>query len=140
MFSITEKAIDTGSLREGMLNAHSGGFCCFEGWVRNHHDGKRVKSLEYTAYRVLAEKEGSRIVKKAKEQFAIDAAVCEHRIGHLSIGEMAVYVAVAAAHRDAAFLACRFIIDEVKKSVPIWKKEYYLDGSSDFPHCLACQV
>ena len=137
-FSISETAIDTNVLRAATLTPHAGGFASFEGWVRNHHGGKAVRSLEYSAYQVLAEKEGNRIVEEAKEAYAIDHAYCQHRIGHLSIGDMAVYVAVSAAHRGAAFDACRYIIDEAKTRIPIWKKEYYIDGTTAWPHCHGC--
>lgn len=137
-FTISDSPIATNSIREATLSDHSGGFCSFEGWVRNHHEGKSVDSLEYTAYRVLAEKEGNRIIDDAKKQFAIDHAFCTHRVGHLAIGDMAVYVAVSAAHRDAAFAACRFIIDEIKSRVPIWKKEHYTNGETAWPHCHGC--
>lgn len=138
MFKITESAIDIQSLRALAIDQYAGGFTAFEGWVRNHHEGKAVESLEYTAYTILAEKEGRRIIEEAKEKFQIVEAVCHHRIGHLAIGDMAVYVAVSAAHRDAAFAACRYIIDETKSRVPIWKKEYYVDGTTEFPHCQGC--
>ena len=121
-------------MREATLSAHAGGFASFEGWVRNHHGGKAVDSLEYSAYKLLAEKEGKRIIEEAKEKFEIDEACCQHRVGHLGIGDMAVYVAVSAAHRGAAFDACRFIIDETKSRVPIWKKEHYSDGTIEWPH------
>jgi molybdopterin synthase catalytic subunit len=133
-FSISHQTICLQTIRKLCLNDHSGGFCSFEGWVRNHHAGKAVDSLEYSCYQVLAEKEGNKIIDEAKEKFAIDSAYCTHRVGHLAIGDMAVFVAVGAAHRDAAFAACRFIIDEIKSRVPIWKKEHYGDGSTDWPH------
>ena len=137
-FTITSNEISIASLREATLTAHAGGFASFEGWVRNHHEGKSVDSLEYSAYQILAEKEGNKIIEEAKEKFSIDVAVCQHRVGHLAIGDIAVYVAVSAAHRDAAFKACRYIIDETKERVPIWKKEHYSDGSTAWPHCSGC--
>ncbi|MGJ8674083.1 molybdenum cofactor biosynthesis protein MoaE [Rubritalea sp.] len=138
MFKITETTIDHAALRERTLDPTAGGFVSFEGWVRNHHDGKAVKSLEYSAYLSLAEKEGNRVISEAMEKFAIVSANCEHRIGHLAIGDMAVCVTVSAAHRDAAFEAARFIIDQAKSRVPIWKKEHYEDGSTAWPHCAKC--
>jgi len=138
MFKISDKTIDYATLRETCLAEHSGGFCSFEGWVRNHHGGKSVGSLEYTAYASMAEKEGAKVVAEAIERFAITKAVCVHRVGHLQIGEMAVYVGVSAAHRNAAFESCRFIIDTIKSRVPIWKKEFYIDGSHNWPNCKGC--
>ena len=137
-FSISETPIATEPLRQATLNDHAGGFASFEGWVRNHHNGQAVNSLEYSAYTLLAEKEGNKIIEEAKQRFAIDEAFCQHRVGHLAIGDMAVYVAVSAAHRDAAFDACRYIIDTIKSRVPIWKKEHYSDGSTAWPHCSGC--
>ena len=133
-FSISEQAIDLDALKQSMLHDQAGAFICFEGWVRNHHDGRTVQALGYQAYSALAETEGKKILEEACKQFAILDAVCVHRIGDLAIGDCAVWVGVTAAHRDAAFVACRFIIDEVKLRVPIWKKERYENGSSDWLH------
>ncbi len=138
MFKITETTIDHAALRAATLDPTAGGFVCFEGWVRNHHQGESVDSLEYSAYTELAEKEGNRILQQAIEKFELTAAICHHRVGHLDIGDMAVCICVSSAHRNAAFEACRFIIDEVKSRVPIWKKEHYTDGSTAWPHCHGC--
>lgn len=138
MFSIVNTPIDHASLREQTRAAEAGGFVSFEGWVRNHHEGKPVQSLEYTAYQELAEKEGCRIVQEAIEKFSVTTALCHHRVGHLAIGDLAVVVAVSSHHRDAAFQACRYIIDEVKTRVPIWKKEHYTDSTTAWPHCQGC--
>ena len=138
-FHITDATIDTINLREQLLAPTCGGYCSFEGWVRDHHEGKSVSSLEYSSYPELATKEGCRIIENALERFDIQDIRCHHRVGHLEIGEMAVYVGVSAAHRDAAFLACRYVIDEIKKSVPIWKKEYYTDNSTTWPECQGCK-
>ncbi len=138
MFQITSEPIQPDTLRKAVMDHRSGGFASFEGWVRNHHEGKLVESLEYSAYVELAEKEGDRIVQRACDEFDIIGARCEHRIGHLAIGDIAVCVAVSAAHRDAAFAACRFIIDEIKHTVPIWKKEHYTDQSAAWPSCKGC--
>jgi molybdopterin synthase catalytic subunit len=115
-----------------------GGFVTFEGWVRNRNDGQDVLRLEYQAYEALALKEGNRIIREAFERFPIEKALCIHRVGSLEIGELAVWVAVSAGHRDEAFSACRYIIDEIKYRVPIWKKEYYADGDSGWVNCEAC--
>ncbi|WP_018969737.1 molybdenum cofactor biosynthesis protein MoaE [Rubritalea marina] len=134
MFHITDTTINAEEIRLKTLDPQSGGFVSFEGWVRNHHEGKPVSSLEYSAYNELAEKEGTKIIQEALEKYSIVSAHCSHRVGHLRIGDMAVYVAVSSAHRDAAFEAARYIIDETKTRVPIWKKEHYSDGSIDWPH------
>lgn len=130
MFQLTDQPIDPAKLREKFPEDSRGAFVTFEGWVRNRNAGRAVVSLEYEMFGPLAEKEGGRIIEEAKQKHAISAAVCVHRRGHLGIGEIAVWVGVASAHRGAAFDACRYIIDEVKARVPIWKKEHYADGSS----------
>ncbi len=96
--------------------------------------GQAVRGLRYEAYESLAMTEGKRIVDMACEKFAILDAACVHRVGELALGEMAVWVGVSAAHRDAAFAACRYIIDAVKDDVAIWKKEHYEDGRQDWLH------
>ncbi len=138
-FKITDASIDPALLREQLLSPACGGYCSFEGWVRDHHDGKSVSSLEYSSYPELANKEGNRIIAAAIERFDIQDIRCYHRVGHLAIGEMAVYVGVSSAHRDAAFQACGYVIEEIKHSVPIWKKEYYTDSSTAWPKCKGCE-
>jgi molybdopterin synthase catalytic subunit len=103
--------------------------------VRNHNEGQPVLRLEYEAFAELAIKEGQQIIDEALQRFAITGAACVHRVGLLEIGDMAVWVGVAAAHRGAAFDACRYIIDEVKQRVPIWKKEHYASGDSGWINC-----
>jgi molybdopterin synthase catalytic subunit len=138
-FQITDAIINPALLREELLSPACGGYCSFEGWVRDHHVGKSVASLEYSCYPELATKEGNRIIDAALERFDVHNIRCQHRVGHLTIGEMAVFVGVSAAHRDAAFLACRYVIDEIKKAVPIWKKEYYSDTTTAWPECQGCK-
>ena len=138
MFALTAEAIDPETIRNEVLDPAAGGFCSFEGWVRNHHEGRSVDRLEYEAYPVLAEKEGQRIIAEASERFGIHHAICVHRTGAIEIGGLAVAVCVSASHRDAAFDACRYIIDEVKARVPIWKKEHFSDGESGWVRCDHC--
>lgn len=128
MFRLTDAAIDPADLRQQMRSSDCGGFVSFEGWVRDHHNDRTVTGLSYQAYRPLAEKEGQRILAEARAQFAIDRAACQHRVGDLAVGELAVWVGTAAAHRDPAFAACRYIIDQIKHRLPIWKKEHYADA------------
>ncbi len=130
LFRISDQPIDAESMKRGVRRDEAGGFVCFEGWVRNHHQGRDVRLLEYEAWTGLAEKEGARILETARQKFEIEAIDCVHRVGSLEVGDMAVCIAVSAAHRDAAFDACRFVIDEVKDRVPIWKKEHYSSGDS----------
>ncbi|MGH8078673.1 MAG: molybdenum cofactor biosynthesis protein MoaE, partial [Lysobacter sp.] len=125
-FSLAETPVDTASLRANLLDERVGAFASFEGWVRNHNEGRPVTGLRYEAYVALAESEGERILDEARSRYDILDAHCVHRIGDLAIGELAVWVGVTAVHRDAAFSACRFIIDYVKARVPIWKHEGYV--------------
>ncbi len=137
-FSLTETRIDTAALSQAMARPHSGGFVSFAGWVRDHHQGRAVSGLSYAVYPALAQSEGESILDEATQHFEIDAARCIHRTGNLAIGDCAVWVGVAAAHRDAAFAACRYIIDQVKARVPIWKHEHYADGRSAWVDCAGC--
>ena len=133
-FELADTPFDTGTLRARLLDARVGGYASFEGWVRDHNDGRAVNGLHYEAYAALAEAEGAKVLAEALEKFDILDAACVHRTGDLAIGELAVWVGVAAAHRDAAFAACRYIIDEVKSRVPIWKRERYADGDAGWLH------
>ncbi len=133
-FNLSETPFDVATLRANLLDARVGGYASFEGWVRDQNDSRTVRGLRYEAYVELAETEGRRILDEALVQFEIIDARCVHRTGDLSIGELAVWVGVTAAHRDAAFAACRFIIDEVKSRVPIWKHERYADGDVTWLH------
>ena len=117
-----------------MLHARAGAHASFEGWVRDHNDGRAVSGLHYDAYARLAEEEGARVINEAIDRFDIVDAACIHRTGDLEVGDLAVWVGVTAGHRDAAFAACRFIIDEVKSRVPIWKRERYRDGDAGWLH------
>lgn len=132
LFSLSERCIDSRVAREALCLDNSGAYVCFEGWVRNYHQGKAVTALNYSAYEDMAEKQGALIVAQALERFAINKAACIHRIGELDIGEIAVWIGVSAGHRQAAFDACRYIIDTIKTDVPIWKHEHYRDGSSEW--------
>jgi molybdopterin synthase catalytic subunit len=134
-FRFSDGPFETGALREALADPAAGGFASFEGWVRNHNDGMPVTRLEYEAFEALAVKEGERIIAEARQRFPILAAACVHRVGSLAIGELAVWVGVSAKHRDEAFRACRYIIDEVKHRVPIWKKEHYVNGDSGWVNC-----
>lgn len=134
-FAFTRDPIEPGPLRATLDHPAAGAFASFEGWVRNHNEGRAVDRLEYQAYETLGVREGEKILAEAAARFPILGAACIHRVGTLEIGEMAVWVGVTAAHRDAAFAACRFIIDEVKERVPIWKKEHYAEGVSGWINC-----
>ena len=115
-FQFTRTTIAPEGLRLALADPACGGYAAFEGWVRDSNEGQRVRGLEYEAFEALG----------------------VHRIGTLAVGELAVWVGVSAAHRDEAFRACRYIIDEVKHRLPIWKKEHYLNGDSGWVNCERC--
>ena len=138
MFAISEKKIAIDDLRNQMMHPGSGGFCVFEGWVRNENEGRSVERLEYEVYAPLAISEGDKVIAEAMQRFPFLTACCVHRSGLLEIGDCAVWVGVSAPHRDEAFKACRYIIDEIKTRLPIWKKEHYVDGDSDWVNCERC--
>jgi molybdopterin synthase catalytic subunit len=133
-FRLSATTLDGALLRRSLQAHAAGGFCSFEGWVREQHRGRRVTRLDYEAYAPLACSEGERILEEARNRFELVDLCCEHRIGTLELGEVAVWVGVSAAHRDAAFAACRYVIDEIKRRVPIWKREHYADGDSGWIH------
>lgn len=134
-FDITDQPIDREHLRARLEDPACGALVEFEGRIRNRNEGREVLRLEYEVYRPLAQAEGQRILDEALARFDIAQAACVHREGLLELGEAAVIVLVGAAHRDAAFAACRYIIDEVKRRLPIWKKEHYADGKSHWVNC-----
>jgi molybdopterin synthase catalytic subunit len=137
-FRFTQTAIDPSQARRELLDPGAGGYVSFEGWVRDHNEGQEVTRLEYEAFQELAVKEGERIVDEALRRFPVKHALCIHRVGTLGLSDMAVWVGVSSAHRGEAFDACRFIIDEVKHRVPIWKKEHYRSGDSGWVNCERC--
>ncbi|OUW19762.1 MAG: molybdopterin-converting factor chain 2 [Opitutales bacterium TMED158] len=134
-FKLSETPIDPLALQAELRRDSAGACVAFEGWVRDHNEGQAVAALEYSSYAALAEKEGCRIIAEALERFEVEAALCRHRTGALEIGDIAVWVGVSAAHRGAAFDACRYIIDETKERVPIWKREGYRDGKTEWVNC-----
>ena len=117
-----QSPLDCAALRGRLTDVRCGGFWAFEGWVRDHNEGRAVRRLEYEAFEALAVTEGERIIAEACERFGVTRALCVHRVGDLDLGELAVWVGVSAGHRDEALKAARYIIDEVKHRVPIWKK------------------
>lgn len=133
-FELSATPFDTATARARLLDARVGAYASFEGWVRDHNGGRSVHGLRYDAYDVLAQREGEAILREAMAKFDIIDVACVHRTGDLAIGELAVWVGVTAAHRDAAFAACRHVIDEVKTRVPIWKHERYADDTAVWLH------
>jgi molybdopterin synthase catalytic subunit len=128
---LSEFPLDLASLVARVQAPDHGAVASFLGLVRDHQGGRRVTRLEYSAYASMAEAECSRIVTEAEARWPVRVAL-RHRIGTLEIGDAAVAIAAAAAHRNEAFAACRFVLEEVKRRVPIWKKEFYADGTIDW--------
>jgi molybdopterin synthase catalytic subunit len=137
-FTFTSQPIDVSGLRDGLIDRTCGAFASFEGWVRDHNEGQAVHRLEYEAFEALGIKEGERILDEARVRFGITRIACTHRLGSLALGDIAVWVGAASPHRDEAFRACRFVIDEVKHRVPVWKKEHYVSGDSGWVNCERC--
>ena len=129
MSYLKEQPLDVRSVAHQVVGAEHGGVVTFIGAVRNHHAGRTVLRLEYSAYGPMADLELGRILEEAASRWPAKVAA-EHRIGMLEVGDAAVIVVAAAPHRDAAFDACRYVIDEIKRRVPIWKREHYADGTS----------
>lgn len=135
MFSLSSSPVSREQTVKLLQNEKAGALVLFEGWVRNHNEGKNVTSLEYQVYEELAQKEGEKILAEAKNKFNLHEAVCIHRYGHLSLGDAAVIVGATASHRDDAFKAARYIIDEIKHRLPIWKKEHYESKTPEWVYC-----
>jgi molybdopterin synthase catalytic subunit len=137
-FSVSAAPIDAGEFRRGLADSSCGGYVQFEGWVRDHNEGQRVLRLEYEVYEPLAVKEGRLIIGEAMERFGIARAAAVHRSGLLELSDLAVIVGVSAPHRGPAFDACRYIIDQAKLRLPIWKKEHYANGAAEWVNCRHC--
>ena len=135
MFTISPTPIETATFLGELRRGRAGACVTFEGWVRDLNEGRPVIALEYEAHAPLAEKEGNRIASEAMGKFGALAVVGVHRTGSLVVGDLAVWIGVVAQHRSAAFDACRYMIDESKGRLPIWKRERYLDGSSEWINC-----
>src|SRR6202020_150547 len=134
----TQTAIDTESARRELQDLGAGGYVSFEGWVRDQNEGQEVTRLEYEAFQELAVKEGERIAAEALRRFPVKNVLCIHRVRSLDVGDRAVWVGVSPAPGGEAFDACRYIIDEVKHRLPIWKKEHYRNGDSGWVNCERC--
>ncbi len=137
-FALSPSPIDCREAVSGLRNAACGALVTFEGWVRNFNEGRPVVSLHYEAYPALAHAEAGRILAEAATRFQMKEARIIHRTGTLEVGDVAVWLGVVAVHRDTAFDACRYLIDELKVRVPIWKKENYADAGSEWVRCLGC--
>jgi molybdopterin synthase catalytic subunit/molybdopterin converting factor small subunit len=140
--AITRDAIETAAWTAKIKQPEDGATVVFEGIVRNHSRGRRTLFLDYEAYEEMALKQMQSLLAQALSEFQIRDAAIVHRLGRLQIGETSVLILVASAHRAAAFDACRWLIDTLKRTVPIWKKEYLEDGvvwadGEPFPEPLA---
>jgi molybdopterin synthase catalytic subunit len=129
---IVDEAIHPEVVLSGLSSPEDGACVLFLGLVRDHNHGRRVVGLEYEAYRGMAEKTLATIAEEAGERFGTDRITVLHRIGELQVGEVATAIAVSTPHRAEAYEASRYIIEEIKGRLPIWKREHYLEGGSDW--------
>lgn len=128
-FAVVEQPISAAALRDLVVDAGNGAVCTFEGTVRDHTGEARTSYLEYEANAAMATKVFADIAASAARRWGVEAMAIHHRVGKLEIGDVSVAIAAAAEHRAAAFEACRYAIDQLKISAPIWKKEFGPDGS-----------
>ena len=128
MSYLTDDPIDPRALVESVMRRSDGAYVLFEGVVRDHHEGKAVESIFYDAYRPMAEKEIESILREVQAQFPDVALAVVHRLGHLIVGDASIAIVAASPHRAESFAACRLVIDRIKETVPIWKKERGPDG------------
>lgn len=128
MSYLTDAPIDRDALIRGVMRSSDGACALFEGVVRDHHEGRRVDSIFYDAYRPMAEKEIAKVAGEVRRQFADVSIGIVHRLGELKVGDASIVIACTSPHRGEAFAACRMAIDRIKETVPIWKKERGPDG------------
>ncbi len=129
-FELTRESLDVGAITRRVVPPECGATVVLDGYVRQWTSGKETLHLIYEAFEPMALAEMQKLFVRAREQFEIAHIGIAHRLGKLEIGETSVAIAVAAPHRKAAFAACEWLIRELKRSVPIWKKEFYADGSA----------
>jgi MoaE-MoaD fusion protein len=129
LIAIIKEKIDSQTLLTKIKQPEDGAAVLFEGVVRNHTRGRRTLYLDYEAYQEMALKQMNALAQQALADFPIRDVAMVHRLGRLEIGEVSVAIVVASAHRSAAFEACRWLIDHLKSTVPIWKKEHFVDGA-----------
>ena len=130
--AIVDAPIDVGALLQRVANNANGATVLFIGTVRDVNDGRPVSGMEYSAYRSMAERELADIARETTEQFGTNDVAVEHRLGTLDLGEASVAIAVAHPHRGAAYDASRYVIEQLKRRVPIWKLEHYVDGRREW--------
>jgi len=130
--SIVTSEIDPATLINEVSSAQYGAISLFAGTVRDVNEGRPVSAIEYSAYEAMANAELERILDEAEARFGVSALVVEHRIGLLELGDVSVAIAAAHQHRAPALDCTRYVIEEIKKRVPIWKKEHYADGTREW--------
>lgn len=133
MIHLTRKKIELHN--PPLPDFHSGAEVIFIGKVRDHSQGKQVLYLEYEAYESMAETLIENRIEEAKRNWKVEAVSVLHRLGKVALGEIAVLIKVEAAHRDEAYQVSRFLIEEIKHKVPVWKKEYFTDGTTEWSLC-----
>ena len=137
--ALVTRPIDSASLIAEVSGSNRGAVSLFIGTVRDVNEGRAVDGIDYTAYTAMADDELARIVEEAEKRFGVEALVVEHRLGTLGLGEASVGIAAAHAHRGPALDAVRYVIEEIKKRLPIWKMEYYADGTRNWVDPTATQ-
>ena len=130
MVKLISIKISLDDILDAVEDPATGGVAIFLGRVRDHAEGREVTKMEYEAYPEMALKKMQEIEDEAKSRWPVKKMVMVHRVGRLQLGEVSVAIAVACPHRNEAFEACRFAIDTLKETVPIWKKEYFVDGEA----------
>lgn len=132
--SITDQPIDYAAITEQVRSNECGAVVLFMGTVREMTAGKQTVALDYEAYPEMADQMMQQLIDEARDQWDLHGISIEHRVGHLTLGEISVAIAVSSAHRKEAFEAGRFLIDRLKEIVPIWKKENWSDGTTEWEH------
>lgn len=130
--ALVTRAIDPAALIAKIASVGHGAISLFAGTVRDTSDGRAVTAIDYSAYTSMAESELEQIVAEAEDRFGVSALIVEHRIGLLSLGDVSVAIAAAHPHRAPALDCTRYVIEEIKKRVPIWKMEHYVDGTREW--------
>lgn len=134
LVGITSEPIDCPAVLSSVRDDQAGAVVSFAGVIRNHDLGRQVKAITYTAH-PLADDMLSEVVAGFRHCYGVHAIAVQHRIGHLEVGDLALYVALAASHRAQAFDCIEELIDQIKKKVPIWKNQYFADGSHEWSGC-----
>jgi molybdopterin synthase catalytic subunit len=130
--AIVTREIDVAALMAEVQSSDCGAISLFAGTVRDVNDGRSVTAIDYSAYTSMAESELASIIAEAEDRFGVSALVVEHRLGALAIGDVSVAIVAAHAHRAHAIDCTRFVIEEIKQRVPIWKCEHYADGTREW--------